>query len=280
MSQLTNALDRIRAYLESNYPAVATQLPPGLLVSRIEETFQPLLYKLPQEVYELYQWCGGWNGETENWDTVFAPYYYMTLCSPQGAMEEAKYFDLDEGEFEFGFDEVRYLGKPIFPIWGYDRKHLCIVADWQEKHPSPIVWVSELYVVGLEYISLTTMMQVTAEVWETGVAYIDEEGFVECDEQKFFAIYRQHNSELPQMVLARLKQELEIAGSDPAKLHNTWDSISENIHSLTKCWSGLSVEDFSPELIELIVREMNKKDESHNNSYYAKQILEKLKYRF
>ncbi|MBF2009182.1 MAG: hypothetical protein IGS49_28005 [Chlorogloeopsis fritschii C42_A2020_084] len=30
VSELTNALDRIRAYLESNYPAVATQLPPGL----------------------------------------------------------------------------------------------------------------------------------------------------------------------------------------------------------------------------------------------------------
>ena len=165
----------------------------------------------------------------------------MTFCSPQGAMEEAKYFDLDEGEFEFGFDEVRYLGKPIFPIFGYDRKHLCVVVDWQEKHPSPIVWVSELYVVGLEYVSLTSMMQVTAEAWETGVAYIDEEGLVECDEQKFFAIYRQHNSELPQMILVWLKSELETAGLECCRLDKTWDSISENVHWLTKCWPELSV---------------------------------------
>lgn len=252
MSELTNALDRIRAYLESNYPAVAAQLPPGLSVLRIEETFQLLPYKLPQEVYELYQWCGGWDGETETWDGVFAPYYYMTLCSPQRAIEQAKYFNLDEGEFESRFHEVSYLGKPIFPIFSYNLVNLCIVADWQEKHPSPIVFVSQLHAVGLEYISLTSMMQITAEAWETGVAYIDEEGFVECDEQKFFAIYRQHNSELPQMVLARLKQELEIAGSDPDKLHNTWNSISENIHWLTKCWSGLTIDQFQPELIEPI----------------------------
>jgi hypothetical protein len=49
VSELTNALNRIRACLESNYPVVAAQLPPGLSVLRIEETFQPLPYKLPQE---------------------------------------------------------------------------------------------------------------------------------------------------------------------------------------------------------------------------------------
>jgi hypothetical protein len=111
------------------------------------------------------------------------------------------------------------------------------------------------------------------------VAYIDEEGFVECDEQKFFAIYRKYNAELPQMVLDRLKQELEIAGSDPGKLHNIWNSIEENVHSLTKCWSELSVEHFSPELIEPIVKEMNKPKET-SFSHYTEMILEKLKYKF
>ena len=269
MSELTDGLNRIRAYLESNYPDMAAKLPPGLPLEKIEEIFQILPYRLPQEVYELYQWCGGWDWEAENWDTVFAPYYgTMTLCSPQGGMETAK--DLEK----YG---VTYIGKPLIPIFGYDRIYLCTVGDWQAKSPSPIVYVSELYTVELEYISLASLMEVTAEVWETGVAYIDEEGFVECDEQKFFAIYRKYNSDLPQMVLARLEQELTIAGSDPGKLHNTWDSISENIHSLTKCWTELSFEHFSPELIEPIVREMSKPKET-SFSHYAKMILEKLKY--
>jgi hypothetical protein len=125
---------------------------------------QVLSVNQPQEVYELYQWCGGWNSVTENWDTLFAPYYYMTLCSPQRAIELAKHFDSDEGEFESRFDEVRYLGKPIFPIFSYNLVNLCVVADWQEKHPSPVVFVSQFHAVELEYISLTTMMQVTAEV--------------------------------------------------------------------------------------------------------------------
>lgn len=268
MSELTNALDRIRIYLEINYPDVASKLPLGLPLEKIEESFKP--YRLPQEVYELYQWCGGWDWETENWDTVFAPYYgTMTLCSPQAAMETA--IDLDK----YG---VRYIGKPLIPIFGYDRIFLCVVGDWQGKDPSPIGYVSEIYQLELEYVSLTSMMQVTAEAWETGAAYIDKEGFVECDDQKFFAIYRQHNSELPQMVLNRLKLELEIAAAERGKLYKTWDSIDENVHWLTQCWTDLSVEHFSPELIKPIVREIDKPKET-SFSHYAKMILERLKYK-
>lgn len=271
MSELTNALDRIRIYLEINYPDIASKLPAGLPLKKIEERFQTLPYKLPQEVYELYQWCGGWDWETENWDTVFAPYYgTMTLCSPPGGIETA--IDL----YKYG---VRYIGKPLIPIFGYDKIFLCVVGDWQEKYPSPIVYVSEIYQIELEFVSLTSMIQVTAEAWETGVAYINEKGFVECDEQKFFAIYRQHNSELPQMVLSRLKPELEIARCERGKLYKTWDSIDENVHWLTQCWPDLSVEHFSPELIEPIIREMHKPKET-SFSHYAKMILDKLKYKF
>ncbi|MDM9379488.1 hypothetical protein QUB80_02075 [Chlorogloeopsis sp. ULAP01] len=270
MSELTNALDRIRTYLEGNYPDVAAKLPPGLPLENIEKRFQVLPYRLPQEVYELYQWCGGWDCETENWDTIFAPYYgTMTLCSPQGSIETVKDFE------KYG---VRYIDKPLIPIFGYDRIYLCTVGDWQAKFPSPIVYVSELYTVELESVSLTSMMQVTGEAWETCAAYINEKGFVECNEQNFFAISRKYNSELPQMVLTRLKQELEIAGKERRKLYKTWDSLDENVNWLIKCWPNLSFENFSPELIEPIVREMNKPKET-SFSHYAKMIVEKLKYK-
>ncbi|MEH2143306.1 hypothetical protein [Nostoc sp.] len=268
MSELLNALNCIRAYLESNYPDVAEKLPPGLPLEKIEEIFKILPYELPQEVYQLYQLCGGWRGETENWDTVFAPYYgTMTLCSPQGGIETVKIFEKSQ---------IKYIGKPLIPIFGYDRIHLCIVGDWQENYPSPIVYVSELSTVTLEYVSLISMMQVSAEVWETGAAYIDESGLVECNEQKFFAIYRQNNSELPQMVLARFHKELKLAGSNCRKLYQAWNSFYDEIDCLTKCWSELSIYHFQAELIELVVREMNKKEKSRYSSY-AKQILENLK---
>uniref|UniRef100_UPI0018DB6C43 SMI1/KNR4 family protein n=1 Tax=Anabaena sp. (strain CA / ATCC 33047) TaxID=52271 RepID=UPI0018DB6C43 len=249
---------------------MAAKLPPGLPLEKIEEIFQILPYRLPQEVYELYQWCGGWDWETENWDTIFAPYYgTMTLCSPQGGMETAK---------DFEKYEVRYINKPIFPIFGYDKIYLCTVGNWQAKFPAPIVYVSELYTVELHYVSLASLMQVTAKVWETAVAYINEGDLVQCDEQKFFTIYRQYNVELPKMVLTWLKQELEIAGLERCKLYKMWDSIDENVNWLTTCWPELSVEHFSPELIEPIVREMKKPKET-SFSHYAKMILEKLKYK-
>lgn len=271
MSELLTALNRIRAYLESYHPNVVAKLPPGLSFEEIRENFQSLPYQLPQEVYELYRWCGGWNWETENWDTLLAPYYgTMTLCSPQGVIENASCFE------RYG---VSYIGKHLIPLFGYDRTYLCMVGNWQENFPSPIVYVSELYGVELHYVSLTAMIKVTAEVWQTGTAHIDEEGLVECDEKKFFDIYRQNNYELPQMVLARFKQELEIAGSNSLKLHKAWNNVCDELDWLDKCFQGLSVEQFQPKLIEPIVKEMNNKKKSSYSSC-ARKILEKLRYRF
>lgn len=269
MSELPKILDNITTHIKNNYPNIAAKLPPGLCLEKIEEIFQNLPYKLPQEVYQLYHWCSGWDWETENWDTLFAPYYgTMTLCNPKGAIETASYFETNG---------IRYLGKHLIPLFGYDRIYLCIVGNWQEKLPSPIVYVSESYGVELHYVSLTAMMQVTAEIWEAGAAYINEEGLVECDEQKFIEIYRKYNYELPQMVLARFKQELEIAGSNSSSLYKIWNNFFDELDWLDKSFPNLSFKNFQYELVEAIVKEMNKKEAS-GYSNFAKQILKKLKY--
>jgi len=52
----------------------------------------------------FYQWCGSWM-ETETWDQ-FLLLLLHDVCSPE-YRDRQKYFNL--GEFEFGFDEVRYL---------------------------------------------------------------------------------------------------------------------------------------------------------------------------
>ncbi|MBV6621374.1 MAG: hypothetical protein KI793_00205 [Rivularia sp. (in: Bacteria)] len=271
MSELLTILNSISTYIESNYPNVAAKLPPGLSLETIQEIFENQPYQLPQEVYEFYHWCSGWDWETENWDSLFAPYYgTMTLCSPKKAIETALYFEKNG---------ISYIGKHLIPLFGYDRIYLCIVENWQEKFPSPIIYVSELYGVELHYVSLTAMMQVTAETWNTSTAYINQEGLVECDEQKFIDIYRQHNSELPQMVLARFKQELEIAGSNSSKLYKVWNNLSDELDWLDKCFPNLSFENFRYELVEPIIKEMNKKEE-YSYSHFATKILGKLKYSY
>ena len=115
-----------------------------------------------------------------------------------------------------------------------------------------------------------------AESWLTGLFNINHEGFIECDEPKFFSLCRKYNPELPQMVLSRLKGELEITQLDDQKLYTIWNSVYENVRWLTMCWQDISIEQFNPELIQLIVRETNKKN-SNSCSHIAKLILSELK---
>lgn len=267
MTELTQALNAIYTYLEREYPDIAAKLPAGLSYEKTREKLQNLPYKLPQEVYELYRFCGGWDWEAENWDTIFASWYgTMTLRSPTTILEDVKHFETHK---------IKYIGKPVVPILGFDRSYLCVVGDFPEEYSSPVVHVCELNHVELHYVNLTSMMQVTAASWQAGAVYIDKEGFVECDEKRFFAIYCQCNSELPLMVLSRLRKELELARADDDKLYKAWNSLYENVCWLTKCWTELSIDRFQPELIEPIVKEANKEDKTIN-SRYAQLILAEL----
>ncbi len=56
MSPLTDALNRIQAWLTNNYPMVTEFITPGLSPEEIQEITRMLPFSLPEEVYELYQW--------------------------------------------------------------------------------------------------------------------------------------------------------------------------------------------------------------------------------
>ncbi len=265
--KLTQALNVIEMHLSNNYPNIRAKIPPGLSKAQIKKELQILPYKLPLEIYELYQFCGGWDRETENWDEIFAPWYgTTTLRSLTTIIEDIEFFTTSK---------IRYMGKPLVPIFGFDRIYLCVVGDFSEQYSSPILYVSELNEVELHYVSLTTMIQTVAESWQNGSFNIDNQAFIECDEQKFFTLCRQYNPELPQMVFTRLRYELKVTKSDGERLYEIWNSVYENVRWLTMCWEDLSIEQLHPELMQLIVREINKKN-SNNCSHLAKLILAEL----
>ena len=56
MSELTNALNRILNWFESNKPSTIESLQAGLTIEEIDEKVKDLPFRLTQEVYELYQW--------------------------------------------------------------------------------------------------------------------------------------------------------------------------------------------------------------------------------
>lgn len=172
MSLLTEALDRIRAWLRTNYPAAAECITPGLSLSEIEEITQTLPFSLPDEVYELYQWSRGHTPATQTiYTNIFEPYEGMALCSLESAIEILPIF-----EDEFEECAVKYVGKPLFPIFQTDASNLCVVGDWDNKKSSPIIFISEINEIENIYTSLTSMMLTVADCFEAGAISFNEKG--------------------------------------------------------------------------------------------------------
>ncbi|AFY52923.1 hypothetical protein Riv7116_0319 [Rivularia sp. PCC 7116] len=141
MSLLTNSLNQIKTWLEKNCPQAAENITPGLNVAEIESKIQYLPFSLPDEFYELYQWSRGNDLITPTiYEDIFGADDGMGLNTLEYAMQLFPDF-IDE---EFEECAANYIGKPLFPTFGTDKTFLCIVGDWQEKTPSPIVYVSEL----------------------------------------------------------------------------------------------------------------------------------------
>jgi cell wall assembly regulator SMI1 len=74
MSEITEALQRIEAWLQNHMTNRAAELKPGLTRDEIEEQVKDLPFSLPEVVYELYQWHDG------NVDKfVFEQYDFLSL---------------------------------------------------------------------------------------------------------------------------------------------------------------------------------------------------------
>jgi len=100
MSELTNALNRILNWLE-NHPlekyALVDVLQPGLSYEEIERRVADLPFKLPEEVYQLYQW----RNETFDGEEERAQFFSgLTFLSLEAALD--KYKELLEEAEELG----------------------------------------------------------------------------------------------------------------------------------------------------------------------------------
>ncbi|MCU0536836.1 MAG: SMI1/KNR4 family protein [Hydrococcus sp. Prado102] len=86
MSTLTDALERIFNWLRANHQEAASSLQPGLSYEEIEAKLAHLPFRLPQEVYELYQWRNGMDGETSF-------FYDYTFLSLEESLERIKFWE-------------------------------------------------------------------------------------------------------------------------------------------------------------------------------------------
>jgi hypothetical protein len=160
MSELTSALESISDWYQTNQSRSVFR--PGLNRTDIDEIVKDLQFEVPNELYELYEWC---NGSSENDRIAFHQFYLLPL---KGAVRLRKRpCGLNEG-FEPKPDEPRWL--PIFQLW-YEGAFYVVVLGDKEKSPVRL-YDTEFGKYDLCYDSLTDMFLHCAEWLE--LAQYDE----------------------------------------------------------------------------------------------------------
>lgn len=145
MSDLTQALNKIAQWVKTNMPDHPAVMNKGLTRKEIEEKVKELPFKLPEEVYELYQWAnGGINSfipHPTGWDLT-------SFRSLEEAINVMSSSDRKDVFVLFFVEDIAYF---IFTT----RKRCQTTAIY--RNDSFDVIKSEP-----EYINLTSMMQVIA----------------------------------------------------------------------------------------------------------------------
>ncbi|MEH1820035.1 MAG: SMI1/KNR4 family protein [Nostoc sp.] len=188
MSQLTDALDRILNWLQQNKPSYASSLQPGLTYEEIEEKVKNLPFRLPREVYELYQWR---NGMIDDDSEFFSYYRFIPLEEAlQLEKEISKNFGLS---LPFGW----------FPIFDFENEGFAIIGAEENTESSPVLntYLSD----DIRYTNLTNMMQCIAECYEINAYYIDESGHLKQDNKLAKTILQKYEPELNYIGEARFE---------------------------------------------------------------------------
>ncbi len=188
MSELTQALNRIMAWLSANQALFANSFLPGLTNEQIYAAVKHLPFELPEEIYELYRWRNGTEAEH---DCVIYPAIDFLI------LEEAIKFQENIATLDNTEIEIRFEGYKLFPFIANDAEiSNVLVKDKQEKSSPVLYFAHEDCEPKIAYSSLTNMMLTIAECYETGAYYLSEDGFVEENKAKVAQILCKYNSEI------------------------------------------------------------------------------------
>jgi SMI1 / KNR4 family (SUKH-1) len=178
MSLLATAMDRIMNWMQQHRPERAKTFQSGLSREDIDQAIKHLPNHFPEELYELYQWR---NGSTE-WDAIDSLVSPVLEFMP---LEEAVTSCLELLE-TFGEDSnipnpLLERGKRLFPfICENSSCYYAVLLDPQQKQSSPVIDIAAEGDLDIVFDNLTEMMNTVADYCETGVYYINEDGFLSC----------------------------------------------------------------------------------------------------
>jgi hypothetical protein len=226
MRRLTHALERILHIWQQDREELVPLLLPGLSTEKIEEQLLNLPFRIPREVYFLYQWRNGiLRPRFSDFVTDFLPgFHFSLLAEAVNQCQEVEEFRQEYISFARSHPSYsnEYCDKSWFPIFdGRELGHFIVLGDKEIQEFSPVLSISwkRDETVKLEYPSLANMMAVVAECYETGAYYIETQIIGNQDVESLY----EDEHEVAQI---RSKYNLEKLGvrlkeRKYRKLHNT-----------------------------------------------------------
>jgi SMI1 / KNR4 family (SUKH-1) len=152
VSELKLALERISTWYSNKKPQSPPVFKRGLSRLEIDELVKDLQLPLPEEVYELYEWC---NGSSE--ETIAFHQYHLLPLEQAVRLRQDKY-GLNYGE-DWMQDDPSWF--PIFELWCDHAFYVVILGDKQKstiRNYDPEVNNYNIY-----YENLTNMLLHSAE---------------------------------------------------------------------------------------------------------------------
>ncbi|TVQ19902.1 MAG: hypothetical protein EA367_10030 [Leptolyngbya sp. DLM2.Bin15] len=189
MTDLTDALDRILAWIQNHKPEYISRFLPGLSLDELQTKLKRFPHHLSQELYTLYQWHNGIRND--NWECgIFISHVFLDI---DYALKRATEGYINHPS-QIHSRERQYLPTYLFPFCGFEGEHFVVEGMDCEAESSPVYFMDQLGGVHLAFTSLTTMMLALAECYETGLYEISEEGLIEItDEEAFGAVRLAYN---------------------------------------------------------------------------------------
>ncbi len=154
MSELTEALESIRSWLEINNPYEFSQLRSGLSRAEIDELVKNLPFTVPEEIYELYQWH---DGRVDNF--IRNSYNFISLQEAISAYQEEVSENSYNAREEAYFFEQSF---PVFQLWYQGDVFYTIITSGDNKG-KVILYDPECKSYLLQYPNLINLVKHGAE---------------------------------------------------------------------------------------------------------------------
>jgi hypothetical protein len=180
MSELTTALARIAAWYQENMPQSRPVFQAGLSRSDIDELVKDLSFPVPDEVYELYEYCNGSSEER----IIFRSYYLLPLN--QAVKLRKDKYGLNYGE-DWMRDDPTWF--PIFSLWSTHAFYVVILGD--RKRSLVQMYDPECNDYDIRYENLTNMLMHSAE-WLESAQFHEKMEFWDVDGKREAQLQRKY----------------------------------------------------------------------------------------